>query len=194
MSGILGKKIGMTRVVDQDGTMIPVSVIECAPNEIVQIKTIEKDGYEALVAGFDLLKKPTKTKKFRHLTEFKLTKDSTKKIGEKISVAEFENIENVKITGWSRGRGFTGVIKRHNFSRGPETHGSHHHRQPGSSSGVVSGTGRVPKGKRFPGHFGCERVTKRAVKLISVDTEKNLLIVKGPIPGAPGGLIKVRST
>jgi large subunit ribosomal protein L3 len=191
MPGILGKKIGMTRVIADDGSVIPVSVIECSPNEITQVKTTEKDGYPALILGFDAYKKPTKTQKFKHIGEFKLAADGEQKKGEKVAVAEFAETKQVQITGWAKGKGFAGVIKRHNFSRGPETHGSHHHRQPGSSSGAVTGTGRVPKGKRFPGHMGLQRVTKRDVQLVSVDIEKNLIVVKGPIPGAPGGLIRI---
>ncbi|MBU1089820.1 50S ribosomal protein L3 [Patescibacteria group bacterium] len=191
MSGILGKKVGMTRVIADDGGVIPVSVIECSPNEIVQIKTAEHDGYPALILGFDELKKPKKTRKFRHLAEFKIDTNSEKKKGEKVSVAEFSEIQSVKIVGWSKGKGFAGVIKRHNFSRGPESHGSHHHRQPGSSAGAVTGTGRTPKGKRFPGRMGNAKITKRNIPLVSVDIEKNLLVVKGPIPGSIGSLVRV---
>jgi len=195
MAGILGKKVGMTRVIADDGGVIPVSVIECSPNEIVQIKTTEKDGYPALVLGFDELKKPKKTHKFRHLAEFRIDANASleKKKGDKISVEEFKEIESVKIIGTSKGKGTAGVIKRHNFSRGPETHGSHHHRQPGSNAGAVTGTGRTPKGKRFPGRMGNDKVTKRNVSLISVDLEKNLVVVKGPIPGSIGSLIRVES-
>ena len=193
MSGILGKKVGMTRVIADDGGVIPVSVIECSPNEIIQIKTAERDGYPALILGFDELKKPKKTRKFRHLAEFKIDAVSEKKKGEKVSVAEFAEIQSVKIVGRSKGKGFAGVIKRHNFSRGPETHGSHHHRQPGSSAGAVTGTGRTPKGKRFPGRMGNAKITKRSTPLISVDTEKNLLVVKGPIPGSIGSLVRVEA-
>lgn len=181
----------MTRIIADDGGVIPVSVIECTQNEIVQIKISEKDGYPALILGFDALKKPRKTKKFRHLSEFRLSEEPNQKVGEKVGVADFSEVKSVKITGWSKGRGFTGVIKRHKFSRGPETHGSHHHRQPGSSSGPASMGGGVPKGKRYPGHHGLDRITKRSTPLISVDTEKNLLVVKGPIPGSVGGLIRI---
>ena len=193
MTGILGRKVGMTRVIADDGGVIPVSVIECLPNEIAQIKTTEKDGYPALILGFDELKKPQKTRKFRHLGEFKISEDSVGKKGDKISVSEFTEIQSVKIVGTSKGKGTAGVIKRHNFSRGPETHGSHHHRQPGSSSGAVTGTGRVPKGKRFPGRMGNDKITKKNVALVSVDIKKNLLVVKGPIPGSIGSLVRVET-
>ena len=191
MLGILGRKIGMTRVIADDGGVIPVSVVECLPNEIIQIKTTEKDGYPALVLGFDELKKPTKSKKFRHLAEFRVEAESEKKKGEKISVAELAEIKTVKISGTSKGKGTAGVVKRHNFSRGPETHGSHHHRQPGSSSGAVTGTGRTPKGKRFPGRLGNAKITKRNIPVVEVDQEKNLLVVKGPLPGSIGSLLRI---
>ena len=191
MSGILGRKVGMTRISEDDGTMVPVSVIECLPNEILQVKTTERDGYPALILGFLQFNKPTKTKKFRHVTEFRLLEEAAQKKGDKVTVETLKEVKQVQITGWSKGRGFAGVIKRHKFSRGPETHGSHHHRQPGSSSGPVSGTGRVPKGKRFPGHMGCDRVTKRGVKVVAVDLSNNIIAVKGSVPGAPNGLIKI---
>ncbi|MCF7845792.1 MAG: 50S ribosomal protein L3 [Candidatus Peribacteraceae bacterium] len=194
MTGILGRKVGMTRIIADDGGVIPVSVIECLPNEIVQIKTTEKDGYPALILGFDELKKPTKTRKHRHLSEFKIDGESDKKKGDKVSVAEFAEIKSVKIAGTSKGKGTAGVIKRHNFSRGPETHGSHHHRQPGSSSGAVTGTGRTPKGKKFPGRMGNAKISKRNIPLITVDTEKNLLVVKGPLPGSIGSLVRVEAS
>ncbi|MFA6458051.1 MAG: 50S ribosomal protein L3 [Patescibacteria group bacterium] len=193
MTGILGRKVGMTRVIADDGGVIPVSVIECSPNEITQIKTTEKDGYPALILGFDELKKPQKTRKFRHLAEFKIEGEAEQKKGDKISVAAFSEIKLVKVSGISKGKGTAGVIKRHNFSRGPESHGSHHHRQPGSSSGAVTGTGRVPKGKRFPGRMGSDKVTKRNVPLVAVDLEKNLLVVKGSLPGSIGTLIRIEA-
>ncbi|MFH1375156.1 MAG: 50S ribosomal protein L3 [Patescibacteria group bacterium] len=193
MTGILGRKIGMTRVIADDGGVIPVSVVECSPNEIVQVKTTEKDGYPALILGFAALKKPKKTKKFYHLAEFQLENEAGQKKGEKVTVAAFKELKDVRITGWSKGKGFAGVIKRYNFSRGPETHGSHHHRQPGSSGGPMGGTGRVSKGKRYPGRMGTNRVTRKTT-LMSVDTEKNLIIVKGPIPGAVNGLIRISTT
>lgn len=190
MTGILGRKIGMTRVIADDGGVIPVSVVECSPNEIVQVKTTEKDGYPALILGFAALKKPRKTKKFYHSAEFQLEKEAEQKKGEKVTVEAFKELKDVKITGWSKGKGFAGVVKRYNFSKGPETHGSHHHRQPGSSGGPMGGTGRVRKGKRYPGRMGTNRVTRKT-ELISVDVEKNLIVVKGPVPGAVGGLIRI---
>ena len=187
MPGILGRKIGMTRLIDDAGTVVPVTVVECQPNVITQVKTTEKDGYTASVLGFEQLEKPKKTKKFRHLAEFSVAGAA----GDAITVASFEGVTHVRITAESKGKGFAGVIKRHNFSRGRETHGSHHHRQPGSSAGARSGTGRTPKGKRFPGHMGTDQVTIRSTPLMKIDTERHLLVIKGPIPGAAGGLVKI---
>lgn len=185
----MGRKIGMTRIIADDGSVIPVSVVECTPNEIVYVKTSEKDGYPALVLGFDAYHRPTKTKKFKHVGEFRFDIDGKTK-GDVITVALFDGVTEVKVTGHAKGRGFAGVIKRHNFRRGPETHGSHHHRQPGSSSGGRTGTGRVKKGKRFPGHMGTQQVSTR-MEIVRIDTEKNLIIVKGPVPGAPNDLVKI---
>ena len=175
----------MTRIVEKEsGHMVPVSVISCQPNAVVQKKSPEKDGYTAVVLGAEKLKKEKKSRKFAHLAEFKVDEKNELSVGDAVTVEHFKGIERVRVTGTSKGRGFSGVIKRHNFSRGPETHGSHHHRKPGSSSGAVSGTGRVPKGKRFPGHYGVDRVTLRSIPVVSIDTEHNLLVVKGPLPGS----------
>lgn len=190
MPGILGRKVGMTRIIADDGSVIPVSVIECTPNEIVHVKTTEKDGYPALVLGFDALKKPKKTKKFYDVSEFRLENPTEQKKGETVTVATFAEVKEVKLSGYAKGRGFSGVIRRHHFSRGPETHGSHHHREPGSASGSRHGTGRVPKGKRYPGHLGTQKVTTKTA-LVAVDVEKNLLVVKGPVPGAANGTIRI---
>lgn len=187
MPGILGRKVGMTRIIQDDGTVVPVTVLQCQPQEIVQVKTNEKDGYTAAVVGFEKLAKPSKTKKFAKLAEFAL---DAAEVGKAVTVQDFDGVASVKLTGTSKGRGFAGVIKRHHFSRGPETHGSHHHRQPGSASGMRSGTGRVKLGKRYPGHMGSDSVTI-STKLVRVDTENNLLIVKGAVPGAAGSIVKV---
>lgn len=189
MPGILGKKVGMTRIIEDDGSVVPVSVIECTPNEVLQVKTTEKDGYPALILGFDAYNKPTKNKKWKHVAEFRLESDGEYKVGDKIDISVLTESPTVRVTGWAKGKGFAGVIKRHNFSRGPETHGSHHHREPGSAGGVVTGTGRVPKGKRYPGHMGTQRVTKKGVKVVMLNKDKQIIAVKGPVPGATRGLI-----
>ena len=192
MPGILGKKVGMTRIIQDDGRVIPVTVLECEANEITQVKTVDKDGYPAVVLGFSALKKPTKNRKFYHLSEFKVAEEegSNLKKGDKISVENFEAGEKVKVTARSKGKGFQGVIKRHNFSRGPETHGSHHHRRPGSI-GACTKPGRVAKGKKLPGRMGNARVTLRT-EIILLEATKNLICIKGSVPGPNGSLITVK--
>ncbi|KKR07786.1 MAG: 50S ribosomal protein L3, large subunit ribosomal protein L3 [Candidatus Peregrinibacteria bacterium GW2011_GWE2_39_6] len=193
MTGILGKKIGMTRLIQDDGRVIPLTVIECTPNIVTQIKTTEKDGYPALVLGFDSLPKKKKTQSFRYLREFKLieNENSTFNLNDKIKVDIFKNGDVVKVTGQSKGKGFAGVIKRHHFSSGPGAHGSHHHREPGSI-GMCAKPGRVLKGKRMPGQMGNERVTLTNTQIAYVDPIKNLLGIKGSVPGANGSLIIIK--
>lgn len=192
MPGILGRKVGMTRIFQDDGRVIPVTLLDCSPNVVAQIKTGDKDGYPAIVLGFEALKKPKKTKKFRALREFRVEKPEDYKIGDNVTVEQFKEIAEVTLTGTSKGKGFQGVIKRHHFSSGPRSHGSHAHREPGSI-GARAKPGRVCKGKRMPGHMGHERVTIQHVPLIKVDTERNLLAVKGQVPGANGGLVIIKS-
>lgn len=192
MPGILGKKVGMTRIIQDDGRVIPVTVLECEANEVLQIKTVDKDGYPAIVLGFSALKKPTKTRKFRHLKEFKVSEEegSNLKKGERISVENFETGDKVKITATSKGKGFQGVIKRHNFSRGPETHGSHHHRKPGSI-GACAKPGRVAKGKKMPGRMGGAKVSRRG-EVVLLEAAKNLICVKGAVPGPKGTVVTLK--
>lgn len=189
MPGILGTKIGMTRIIADDGRVIPLTVIQCDPNTVVQVKTDDVDGYPAVVLGFDALKKPTKNRKFRHLREFRISDDSLK-TGDSVKVDQFEEGEKVKLTSVSKGKGFQGVIKRHNFSRGPETHGSHHHREPGSI-GSSARPGRVHKGKKMPGRMGTDQKTVKG-EVVYLDAEKNLLGIKGGIAGSKGSLIIIR--
>jgi large subunit ribosomal protein L3 len=192
MTGILGRKIGMTRIIQDNGRVIPLTVIECTPNVVTQVKTADKDGYPALVLGFNAMNKPKKTKKFHHLREFKtLENEETPKKGDEIKVDIFEEGEKVKVTGVSKGKGFAGVIKRHNFSRGPETHGSHHHREPGSI-GMCAKPARVLKGKKMPGQMGNKQVTLVNSAIAYVDLEKNLVGLRGAVPGANGGLVVIR--
>lgn len=190
MPGLLGKKIGMTQIINDDGRVIPVTVLQCEPNTVVQVKTEDKDGYPALVLGYDELKKPSKNRKYRHLREFRFEGDSLK-TGDAVKVDIFEAGDTVKMTATAKGKGFQGVIKRHNFSRGPETHGSHHHREPGSI-GACTRPGRVHKGKKMPGRMGGQSVTLSKVEVVYVDTEKNLVAVKGPVAGAKNGLVILR--
>ena len=194
MTGILGRKIGMTRIIQDDGRVIPLTVVECTPNVITQIKTAEKDGYPAIVLGFSALPKPTKTKKFRYSREFKIIENeetTEMKTGDEVKVDIFEEGESVKVTGTSKGKGFQGVIKRHNFSRGPETHGSHHHREPGSI-GMCAKPARVLKGKKMPGQMGNKKVTLINSTIAYVDQEKNLVGIRGAVPGANGSYVIIR--
>jgi len=191
MPGILGTKIGMTRLIQDDGRVIPLTVIQCDPNTVVQVKTDEKDGYPAVVLGFDALKKPSKNRKFRHLREFRISDDSLK-AGDSVNVDQFESGEKVKVTSISKGKGFQGVIKRHNFARGPETHGSHHHREPGSV-GACARPGKVHKGKKMPGRMGSDQKTVKG-EIVYLDPEKNLLGIKGGVAGSKGSLIIIRKT
>ncbi len=195
MSGILGTKIGMTRLIQDDGRVIPVTVVKCEPNEVTQVKTVEKDGYPAIVLGFSKLINEKKTKKFRHQREFKITAEEADKYkkGDKVTLESFQESETemVKITAISKGKGFQGVIKRHNFSRGPETHGSHHHREPGSI-GACTKPGRVAKGKKLPGRMGNEQVTVEKVKIALLDPKQHIICLSGAVPGPNGGLITIR--
>lgn len=192
MLGILGKKLGMTRILQDDGRVIPVTVVHCEPNEISQVKTTEKDGYPAIVLGFSKLEKPKKTKRYRFLREVHVDEEENYKKGDAISLEKFKDIETVIVTGTSKGKGFQGVIKRHNFSRGPETHGSHHHREPGSI-GACAKPARVHKGKKMPGHMGNERITLQKVKVVNLDTKNNLIALKGSLPGPNKGLIFIKA-
>jgi large subunit ribosomal protein L3 len=192
MLGILGKKLGMTRVIQDDGRVIPITIVQCEPNEITQVKTMEKDGYPAIVLGFSKLKKPKKTRKFAYMREVKLNEGEEFKKGDTITVENFKDIKTVEVTGTSKGKGFQGVIKRWNFSRGPESHGSHHHREPGSV-GACAKPGRVHKGKKLPGRMGGERKTLKRVEVVYLDAKNNLIGLKGPLPGANKSLIFIKA-
>lgn len=193
MSGILGKKVGMTRLIQDDGRVIPVTVLVCEPSEVTQVKTVDKDGYPAIVLGFSKLKKPTKTKKYRHVKEFRIDENEQEnyKKGDQITIESLQDVETVKISSVSKGKGFQGVIKRYNFSRGPETHGSHHHREPGSI-GACAKPGRVHKGKKMPGRMGGAKVTIGKVKIAHLDPKNHIVALKGPVPGPNGGLVIIK--
>lgn len=204
MKGILGRKVGMTQIFDERGEVIPVTVIEAGPCFITQIKTEERDGYTAIQLGFEETKPRRLTKgqlghlrrshlpPLRHLREIRLSNIEDYEEGQKITVGIFEEGELVDVTGFSKGRGFAGGIKRHGFKRQPKTHGqSDRERAPGAAS---SGTrvGHVRKGKRMPGHMGNERVTVQNLRVVKVDPERNLLVVKGAVPGPKKGLLLIR--
>ena len=191
MLGILGKKLGMTRVIQDDGRVIPITLVQCEPNEVHQVKTQEKDGYPAIVLGFSKLAKPKKTKKFAHLREVKLDEGEEYKKGDAIGLDKFNEVKEVVVSGISKGKGFQGVIKRWNFSRGPETHGSHHHREPGSI-GACAKPGRVAKGKKMPGHMGFQAVTLKDRPVTLLAPDKNLIAIKGPVPGANNSYVYIK--
>ena len=201
--GILGRKVGMTQVFAENGDLIPVTVIEAAPNVVLQKKTIETDGYEAIQLGFDdkrekLANKPEKghvakaeTAPKRFIREFRGVDVAGYEVGQEVKVDTFAEGDIVDITGVSKGKGFQGVIKRHGYSRGPMSHGSRFHRAPGSL-GAVDGQ-RVFKGKKLPGRTGGDTVTIQNLEIVRVDAERNLLLVKGNVPGARKSLITVKS-
>lgn len=191
MSGILGKKLGMTRIWEDSGRVIPVSQISCPPNTIVQVKTAEKDGYPAIVLGFEALKKPRKTKKFKTLKEFRVSKPEDYQKDNQVTLALLKEVKEITVSGISKGKGFAGFIKRHHFASGPGSHGSHAKREPGSV-GARAKPGRIHKGKRMAGHMGNERVTIKHVPVINIDEEKNLLLVKGQVPGPRGGTVEIK--
>ncbi len=190
MSGILGRKIGMTRLIQDDGRVIPLTVIECSPNTVVQVKTVEKDGYPAIVLGFDALKKPTKNRKYRFLREFRIESADSLKTGDLMNVELFAVGDEAKVTSTSKGKGFQGVMKRHHFGGGKRTHGSHMKREPGSI-GARARPGKVHKGKRMAGHMGIDRITEMK-EIVYVDSAKNLLGIKGAVAGANGSLVIIR--
>ena len=193
----------MTRIFGDDGSVVPVSVIEATPNTVTRIRDVEKDGYAALQLGAGVARRSTKpvAGQFKHLDkeqqhpkhvrEVRLDATEEYEVGQQLGVDVFEAGELVDVTGVSKGHGFTGVIARHNFRRGPKTHGSDHHRAPGS---IGAGTypGRVWKGSRMPGHMGNEQVTVKKLKVVKVDPERNLILVKGAVPGARNGLLLVQ--
>lgn len=200
---ILGKKVGMTQVFAEDGTIIPVTVVEAGPCTVVRKKTNERDGYEAVCVGFDdiresLVNKP-KMGEFkkaevapkRYVREFKFENTADYEVGQEIKADIFAEGDFVDVSGMSIGHGFTGPIRRWNQHRGPMTHGSKYHRGPGSM-GSSSSPSRVFKGKNLGGHWGNEKVTVQNLQVVRVDTERNMLLIKGSVPGRRGTLVTVR--
>jgi large subunit ribosomal protein L3 len=200
VNGLMGKKLGMTRVFREAGQWVPVTVIEAGPCTVVQVRTADKDGYGAAQLGFGERKESRCTKPLkghfdkagvaprRWLREFRIAGDGELNPGDEIKVDLFEVGEKVHVTGTSKGKGFQGVMKRHGFGGGPGGHGSHAHREPGSV-GMAADPARVLKGKKLPGQMGRERVTVRNLEVVSVDAEKNLVLVRGNVPGPNGGLV-----
>jgi large subunit ribosomal protein L3 len=202
MKGILGRKIGMTQVFDPEtGVVTPVTVIQAGPCPVVEVKTPEVHGYEAVQLAFDPVEerrlskaelghlKKNGVEAHRHLVEFRGQSDAV--VGESVTVDTFQPGDNVKVSGISIGKGFQGTIKRHNFSRGPVTHGSHNVRKPGSI-GASATPSRVFKGVRMAGRMGAKRRTQVGLVVHSVDPERNLLLVKGAVPGPKSGLLEIR--
>ena len=198
--GLIGRKVGMTQVFEKDGTMVAVSVLQVAPNMVTRLRTPDRDGYTAVQLGTDEKKKINKPQAghlgdlpaLSTLREFRVDDLGTYEVGQTIAVGDvFADGDLVDVTGVSKGKGFAGHVKRHNFSRGPMTHGSDHHREPGSI-GPGTTPGRVYKGVRMAGHMGDERVTTKKVKVVRADSEHNLLLVKGSLPGGRGSLILVK--
>ena len=203
--GIIGRKVGMTQIFDEKGNVIPVTVIEAGPCVVAQVKTLENDGYEAIQLGFGEVKekkvnKPEKghfakanVEAKKHLREFRLDDVQNVKVGDEVKADTFEQGEKVDIQGISKGKGFQGVIKRHGQHRGPMGHGSMYHRRPGSM-GSTSTPGRVFKGKKLPGHMGVQKITIQNLEIIKVDMDKNVLLVKGSVPGPKGAILKIKSS
>jgi len=203
-AGLIGRKVGMTQVFQPDGTMVAVSVLEVAPNTVTRLRTPERDGYAAVQLGTDAARKlnkpragqlkdlPKSASLLATLREFRVDSLEGYEVGQTVAIADvFAEGDLVDVTGVSKGKGFSGQIKRHHFHRGPKTHGSDHHREPGSI-GPGTTPGRVYRGLKMAGHMGDERTTIKKVRVVRADTDRNLLLVKGSLPGARGSLILVK--
>ncbi|SDZ31677.1 LSU ribosomal protein L3P [Proteiniborus ethanoligenes] len=205
MKSILGKKVGMTQIFTEEGIVIPVTVIEVGPMKVVQKKSVEKDGYNAIQVGYDNVKdkkvnKPLKghfnkanVEFKKYLREIKVNNIDGYEIGQEIKADIFTVGDKVDVIGTSKGKGFQGVIKRYNYGRGPMTHGSKYHRGIGSMGGSATPS-RILKGKKMPGQMGRERVTVQNLEVVRVDAENNFLLVKGAVPGPKGGFITIKET
>ncbi|MFK7800340.1 MAG: 50S ribosomal protein L3 [Anaerolineae bacterium] len=220
MKGLLGIKVGMTQLIDEDGVATPATIVQAGPCYVTQVKTEATDGYNAIQVGFGALKEkgltrgqkghlgllPTDSKHperktiegdaipaLRHLREFRVDDAADYSIGQQITVTEFAEGQNVDVTGKSKGKGYAGVVKRHHFAGGPKTHGqSDRHRAPGSI-GATSTTARVFKGTRMAGRMGNERKTVQNLKVMRIDEDRNLIAIKGAVPGTKGGLVMIRA-
>jgi large subunit ribosomal protein L3 len=198
--GLIGRKVGMTQVFEKDGTMVAVSVLQVAPNTVTRVRTPERDGYTAVQLGTDEKKRVSKPiagqlgdlPSLGTLREFRVDDVADYSVGQTLAVSDvFAEGDLVDVSGVSKGKGFAGHVKRHNFSRGPKTHGSDHHREPGSI-GPGTTPGRVYKGVRMAGHMGDDQVTTKKVRVVRADAEHNLLMLKGSLPGGRNSLILVR--
>jgi large subunit ribosomal protein L3 len=197
--GLIGRKVGMTQVFAEDGTLVPVSVLAVEPNTVTALRTPERDGYSAVQLGAGTARRLTKPRlgqlkglpRVRDVREFRVADVTAYEVGQTLDVTLFADGDAVDVTGVSKGKGFAGTVKRHNFRRGPETHGSDSHRAPGSIGGGTT-PGKVFKGTGMAGHMGDERVTVKKATVVRTDAERNLLLIKGPVPGARNALILVR--
>lgn len=201
---LIGKKIGMTQVFDDENRLVPVTVIEAGPCPVTQIKSLEKDGYDAVQIGFRVQKehrlskgelghlKKAEVEPVAELSEFRTNGEADIKIGDVLTVDRFEAGQKIDVIGTSKGRGFQGVVKRHGFAGGPASHGSMFHRR-GGSYGFCQWPGHVIKGKKMPGHMGNNQRTVQNLEVVKVVAEKNLILIKGSIPGVRGGLVTVRT-
>ena len=202
---IIGKKIGMTQIFDEEGKVIPVTVIEAGPCVVAQVKSVETDGYNAIQLGFGEVKesKVNRPEKGhfakaniaakKHLREFRVDEVESYKVGDEIKADTFEKGDKIDVQGTSKGKGFQGVIKRHGQHRGPMGHGSMYHRRPGSM-GATSTPGRVFKGKKLPGHMGVQTITIQNLDVVAVDMDKNVILVKGSVPGVKGAILKIKTS
>jgi len=201
--GLYGEKLGMTQIYNEDGIVIPVTVIKIEKLTVTQIKTKKTDGYNAIQIGFKECKKKKLTRAqvchlennklpvFKYLKEFKVENPEDYKLGQKIDLSIIENVAKVDVTAKSIGKGFQGTIKRHNFSRGPMSHGSKNHRLPGSI-GAGTTPGRVYKGLKMAGKMGNKQVTVSKLKVAKIDTERSLLLIKGSVPGPEGKIVRIQ--
>lgn len=203
VDGILGRKIGMTQVFAPDGTVVPVTAIEAGPCLVTQVKTSASDGYEAVQLGFGQAKRLNRPRAghlkslepLRYLKEFRVNDASLHRVGERIDIGSiFQPGDLVDITGTSKGRGFAGVVKRHHFRGGPKTHGQSDRHRAAGSIGSTTTPGRVLKGLRMAGHMGAAQITARGLRVVSVDPARNLLLVKGAVPGARTGLLIIKES
>ncbi|MGM0501320.1 MAG: 50S ribosomal protein L3 [Bacillota bacterium] len=205
MKGILGKKVGMTQVFKENGEVVPVTVVKAGPCPVVQKKTEAVDGYEAVQLGFEDAKEGSVTKPEaghfekhdvepkKYVKEFRMAGAEELETGDEVTVENFEAGEKVDVIGTSKGKGFAGTVKRWNFNTGPKTHGSRNYRLPGSI-GQSADPARVFKGKKMPGRMGREKVTVQNLEVVKVDSEKNVLLIKGGLPGPKKGLLEIKET
>ncbi len=205
MKTIIGKKVGMTQIFDEHGKVIPVTVIEAGPCVISQVKSVETDGYNAIQLGFGDVKESKVNKPIKghfakskiapkkHLREFRVDSVEGVEVGTEVKADTFVAGDKIDVQGTTKGKGFQGVIKRHGQSRGPMGHGSMYHRRPGSM-GPTSTPGRVFKGKKLPGHMGRVTVTIQNLDVVKVDMDKNVILLKGSVPGAKGAILKLRTS